>query len=205
MFDFEVDNLPDKILDCGAGPSSFCAEANERTKKVVAVDPIYEVSADELRQKISEVTPEIVQLLTKKDHLFSYDLYQSAHEVIDARHNAMDKFLQDYVNRDRTAYRAESIVDLPYEDQKFDVALSSHFLFLYDEKLSLKFHLDAIEEALRVAETMRIFPLTNLNADPSAHLKPVLESLSGKGIDYEIRSVNYEFQKGSNEMILLRG
>ena len=50
--------------------------------------------------------------------------------------------------------------DLPFDDGAFDLALSSHLLFLYSEQFDLGFHVRALEEMLRVAAEVRVFPLS---------------------------------------------
>ena len=52
-----------------------------------------------------------------------------------------------------------ALPDLPFDDGAFDLALSSHLLFLYSEQFDLGFHVRALEEMLRVAAEVRVFPL----------------------------------------------
>jgi hypothetical protein len=80
----------------------------------------------------------------------------------------------------------------------------SHLLFLYSAQLSLEFHLDAIAEFLRVASEVRIFPLLQLDCQPSAYLEPVMQMLEQSGYDAKIQSVDYEFQKGGHQMLQIR-
>ena len=86
-------------------------------------------------------------------------------------------------------------------DDQFELCLCSHLLFLYSEQLSLEFHLASIYELLRVAREVRIFPLLTLNCEPSAYIELVLEDLSGRGYEVQVRSVTYGFQKGANQML----
>lgn len=53
------------------------------------------------------------------------------------------------------------------------------------------------------AEEVRIFPLTELGARPSRHLKQVIEACMQAKLNPRIVTVNYEFQKGANRMLLL--
>lgn len=43
-----------KIMDCGGGPSSFNSEMARRGKRVVSIDPIYNLSVAELKRRIDE-------------------------------------------------------------------------------------------------------------------------------------------------------
>ena len=53
-----------------------------------------------------------------------------------------------------------------FDDGTFDIGLSSHFLLMYTQ-LGYGFHIDAIDEMLRVCREVRIFPLVDLNSDES--------------------------------------
>ncbi|MGD1702452.1 hypothetical protein [Dapis sp. BLCC M229] len=56
----------------------------------------------------------------------------------------------------------------------------------------------------RVAKEVRIFPLLKLSGEISPLVMPIIEQLSTKGYKVEIRQVNYEFQKGGNQMISIQ-
>ena len=54
---------------------------------------------------------------------------------------------------------------------------------------------------LHVAAEVRIFPLLDLNGDPSPHVGPVLDALGRGGWEPRIEAVPYEFQRGGNNMM----
>ena len=118
------------------------------------------------------------------------------------RLSAMERFLQDYeTGQVNGRYLAAMLPTLPFHDNVFDLALCSHFLFLYSEQLDLDFHVTAVLELLRVAKEVRIFPLLDLNCNLSAHVQPVCEVLAERGIEVRITAVPYEFQRGGNQMM----
>ena len=84
---------------------------------------------------------------------------------------------------------------------RFDLVLCSHLLFLYSEQLSLDFHLQSVQELCRVAQEVRIFPLLDLARDKSRHIEPVSEHMKRLGYKVDICRVNYEFQRGGNQMM----
>ena len=86
----------------------------------------------------------------------------------------------------------------------FELALSSHFLFLYGARFDRAFHLAGVRELCRVAREVRIFPLVDLEGRRSAHLAPVLAMLKGAGLTAEVAEVGYQFQKGGNQMLRIR-
>lgn len=94
---------------------------------------------------------------------------------------------------------------LPFADRSFGLALCSHFLFLYTANLSLQFHLDAVQEMMRVADEARIFPLLDADAQPSAYLDDVLSFCARSGWTARVVAVDYEFQKGGNQVLQITG
>ncbi|MDP6357335.1 MAG: hypothetical protein QF473_19620 [Planctomycetota bacterium] len=128
--------------------------------------------------------------------------FASPEDLRETRLDAMDLFLVDFDRgKDEGRYLAQGLPDLPFPDHTFDLALSSHFLFLYSGQLSADFHCAAIEEMLRVAKEARVFPLLTLEAQPSPHLASVIEHLDQTRRQYEVKTVDYEFQKGGNRML----
>jgi ubiquinone/menaquinone biosynthesis C-methylase UbiE len=93
---------------------------------------------------------------------------------------------------------------LPFADKTFDLALCSHFLFLYSAQFDYLFHLNAIKEMLRVAERVRIFPLLDLMSVKSAHLTQIVTDLQTDGYDIKIMPCAYELQPGGNEMLSIQ-
>ncbi len=80
----------------------------------------------------------------------------------------------------------------------------SLFLFLYSTHLSAEFHLQAFKEMLRVAHEIRVFPLLMLGRVPSPHLAFLTEQLTNDGFYVEVKQVQYEFQRGGNEMLVIK-
>ena len=93
---------------------------------------------------------------------------------------------------------------LPFADRSFDLALSSHFLFLYTEQFDESFHRASVVEMCRVADEVRVFPLLALGAVRSRHVDPIGDDLRRRGFQVTIETVPYEFQKGGNQMMRIR-
>lgn len=202
MFDLSKQDLDKEILGCADGPASFNAEANRQAHRVVSTDPIYRFSATELRSRIDETAGIISKQLTETAHEFVWDFFASPQELIDARMAAMKKFLIDYPQGlSEGRYVEAALPDLPFEDECFDLALCSHFLFLYSEQCDLAFHMDSIAELCRVAPEARFFPVLELGSVRSRHLDTVVSGLVEQGYFVELVKVDYEIQKGGNEML----
>jgi ubiquinone/menaquinone biosynthesis C-methylase UbiE len=116
--------------------------------------------------------------------------------------SAMEIFLEDYDRgKAQQRYRSAELPSLPFEKDEFDLALCSHFLFLYTDNLSLKFHIDAVIEMCRVAKEVRIFPILDANANRSAYVDHVKKGFDGGIGKIMEERVPYEFQKGGNIML----
>jgi SAM-dependent methyltransferase len=93
---------------------------------------------------------------------------------------------------------------LPFSESSFDLALCSHFLFLYSSQLGEQFHDDALREMCRVGREIRIFPLLALGGARSPFVDRCAERLVDAGHDVSIERVPYEFQRGGNQMMRIR-
>jgi hypothetical protein len=203
MFDLTTRELEWRILDCAGGPASFNAEMHRRGGKVISCDPIYRFSPSEIAARIDETYPNILEKTKQTRGSFFWHEMKSPDELGEIRMSIMKKFLADLPEGlAEGRYRAAELPSLPFRDQEFDCALCSHFLFTYDRILTLQLHLDAIRELCRVAREARVFPLVpNFGNARSPYLEPVVKQLTEDGCCWEIGRVNYEFQKGGNEML----
>lgn len=203
MFHLTRSDFRASILDCAGGPSSFNAEMTGHHCRVVSCDPIYQFGVEEIRQRIQETYPAIVEKLEQNFARFVWQEITSPQQLGKLRMEAMDKFLADLERGIvEKRYITAELPDLPFDDRAFDLALCGHFLLSYSEQLSLEFHFEAIREMCRVAKEARIFPiLENFTGTRSWHLDPLLAQLTEQRYQVAIERVNYEFQKGGNEML----
>ncbi|MHC4180660.1 MAG: SAM-dependent methyltransferase, partial [Planctomycetota bacterium] len=202
MFALTEEELKLRILACADGPASFNAEATKCGIEVVSVDPIYGFSRSEIRSRIHATYPEMMEQTRKNYSEFLWTEYASVEELGRARMASMERFLDDYdAGRKCGRYLSAELPWLPFEDQAFGLALCSHFLFLYTDQFSQEFHVDSIVEMCRVASEVRIFPLLGLGGAPSRHVLPVTKSLRRRGFRVETETVEYEFQRGGNQMM----
>ncbi len=194
-----------KILGCGDGPASFNAEMTQRGFAVTSIDPIYEFTAAQIRQRVEDTYETIVNQLRQNLEGYVWRNFSGPEALGQARLGAMEKFLQDYLEGKLAGrYQCQALPKIKFRDQEFTLCLCSHLLFLYSEQLSLEFHLAAICELLRVAHEVRIFPLVQLNGKISPYVDLVIENLSQQGFTIHIETVAYEFQKGGNQMLQIR-
>jgi hypothetical protein len=200
IFALSEDDLQKSILDCAGGPSSFNAEMKSRGGRVVSVDPIYELSAEQIESRVEAVRQTMIDQVRQQPEQFVWNFIRSPEHLEELRLGATKLFLQDFSrcgSEDR--YRAGGLPNLDFGNGEFPLALCSHFLFLYSDRLDEAFHLAAVKELLRVADDVRIFPVTDLAGKVSKHLDAVRAAFGG-----ELVNVPYEFLKGANEMLRLK-
>lgn len=205
MFDLTEADLKRPILGCGDGPAVFNAELTRRGGRVVSADPLYALNATQIRRRIKETYESVIAQMSENKAGYVWTTISSVEELGQRRRSAMDTFLASYEDGKRAGrYVQGELPALPFDDRSFDIALSSHFLFLYSGHLTLEFHLEALSEMLRIAHEARVFPLLSLDGTPSPFLPFVVKYLSSQGFAVETRRVPYEFQRGANEMLCVR-
>jgi hypothetical protein len=178
MFNLTAADLSGNILGVGDGPASFNAEATQQKYRVTSVDPVYCFSGPEIQARFDAVVDNIINQVraTPADWIWTY--HASPDELKANRLQALRHFLRDYeTGKRQNRYITGELPRLPFPDQQFSLALCSHLLFLYSDQFDGGFHLQSIQEMLRVAPELRIFPLLTLGLQPSPHLEPVLAAL----------------------------
>jgi hypothetical protein len=205
MFNLTSEELQLKILDCAGGPASFNVEMTKKGYNVISADPIYQFSVAEITQRIQETAQKIVEGTQATRDAFVWQDIQSPEHLKEVRMAAMQQFLEDLpLGIQQGRYITSELPTIPFDNNQFDLALCSHFLFLYSDLLTEEFHLASIQELCRVATEVRIFPLLKVFSTEGSELLPlVMKSLSAKGYSLEIKQVPYEFQKGGNQMLMV--
>jgi ubiquinone/menaquinone biosynthesis C-methylase UbiE len=115
----------------------------------------------------------------------------------------LESFCSDYNTAD---YWFAELPKLPYRDDSFDLVLSSHLLFVYDDRLDEAFHEASIIEMLRVSKEVRIFPLVdykNSRMNEKENLSPLVYKIATK-FGGEIVKIDFEFQSGAGYMLRIK-
>lgn len=204
MFNLTKTDLQSRILGCGDGPASFNCSLTENGGTVVSIDPIYAFDTAQLSNRIAETYDIVIAQVDKNQNDYLWKTIPSVEALGQVRMLAMELFLSDYeTGKCEGRYIAGELPLLPFKNAEFDIALSSHFLFLYSDHLSAEFHLQALQEMLRVASEVRVFPIVTLNGTPSPHLAFIMSALRSLGFCVQRQHVAYEFQRGANEMLVI--
>lgn len=202
MFMLSDADLRLRILGCADGPASFNAEATRRGSTVVSSDPLYRLKAVQIRDRIAATCDQVLDQTRRNAEQFVWDAVASVEALGQIRMAAMHDFLEDY-DRGKAVgrYVDAELPTLPFANASFDLALCSHFLFLYTAQLDEAFHRSAIREMCRVASEIRIFPLLALGGQRSPYVECSTEEARHAGFDVSIEDVPYEFQRGGNQMM----
>ena len=202
MFALSPEDLRGRILGCADGPASFNAEASEAGITVVSCDPLYHFTAADIRRRVAQTTEVIIEQTRRNHQEFVWTSIQSVEELRHLRISAMERFLADFeTGKAQDRYVDAELPTLPFDDGGFDLALCSHFLFLYSEQLSEDFHFAAVREMNRVATEVRVFPLLALGGARSPHVAALIRRLPENGFAVTVETVPYEFQRGGNQML----
>ncbi|NLU65068.1 class I SAM-dependent methyltransferase [Rhodococcus sp. HNM0563] len=203
MFALSPADLRRRILDCPGGTASFTAEVCAAGGDVTACDPVYgQYTADELTALGQRDTERGNHYCRTHSDEYMWTFFTDPEHHSSSRSASGNRFA-DHHRAHPERYVAGALPRLSFTDERFDLVLSSHFLFSYEDRLDLSFHHRAVRELMRVAATeVRIFPLVGMGSSRYPNLEVLRGRLADDGITTEIRSVDYEFQIGGNEMLV---
>ena len=203
MFNLSENDLARDIVGVGDGPASFNSGMHQRGTPIISMDPVYRYSEAELRQRIQDTYEDVIAQAHQNEDKFVWTKFSSVDELAEIRMQAMDEFCRDFeTGKQQGRYIDASLPNLPFPDGHFDLVLSAHLLFFYSANRDLAFHLDAVRELLRIGTEVRIFPIVDVNSNPSPFLSPVIDELEKDGITFSVERVPYHFQKTGNEMLV---
>jgi hypothetical protein len=205
MFSLSGEDMDKRILGIADGPASFNAEMAAQGKTVVSVDPVFAFGAEGIEKRFYEVVDDIIAQVNASPDDWVWTYHESVDNLRSARIRVLQRFLADFPHGKREGrYKVGELPRLDFADEAFDLALCSHFLFLYSDLLDLVFHTESVTELLRVAREVRIFPLLSLDLEESPHLQSLVSDLGKDGYEVVVEPVMYELQRGGNKMLRIR-
>jgi SAM-dependent methyltransferase len=185
------------VLDVASGASSFTAELNRRGYSAVAVDPLYRLSSEEIGELGQTEINTAIRKLSEKENLFVWDYYDSLENHLKIRNHSLNHFLKAYerdINKEK--YIPAELPSIPFGNDVFSLVLCNHFLFLYQEQFDYQFHLNAIEELIRVTKkggTICIYPLVGFKDEVYPELNELIKSLNKNGVTAEMVETKFRF------------
>ncbi len=206
MFSLSEEDIQKSILGCGDGPSSFNSSLTKLGGEVISFDPIYKFTKQQIKHRIDQTYGVVMSQMQSNKDGYLWNTIKSVEELGLVRMEAMNFFLEDYDSgkAEGRYLNLELPNRLPFKDMQFELALASHFLLLYSNHLSYDFHIKSINEVMRVTEELRIFPLLKLDGDCSPYLDDLVNHYKAKGLSVRLEKVDYEFQRGGNEMLVIK-
>lgn len=193
-----------KILDTASGVSSFCAEANAKGINVVAFDPIYGLSPEEIQVRCEPDLDFVIREVGKVA-AYKWDFYQTPEKLRTFRERAYRLFLRDFTQRKGGRYIFGKLPGTPFRAGQFDLTLVSYFLFVYEDQLDYEFHRQSLVEILRITSgETRIYPLVNFKAERAKFIDPIRNDPAFKSFRIDEVATDFEFLKNSNSFLRIR-
>jgi SAM-dependent methyltransferase len=200
MFLLTDQDLTKSIVDCPGGAASFTAEVNSTGGRVTACDPLYDGDAATIGELSFADMRRANNYQRENPDEYVWTFFANPDEYLVARTRAGELFIR-HMTESPDDYVVAALPTLPFADQTFDLALSSHLLFAYLDRLDRDFHLDSIRELARVAAEVRVFPLVPFGFPHNPDLPGVIDELTGGGLRAELIAVDYELQRGADTML----
>ncbi len=205
MFNLSSEDLQQRILGLGDGPASFNTEGTKIGMNITSIDPIYQFTRTEIKQRFDAVLDNIIDQIIATPNNWVWKYHRNPQELKARRIKTINHFLEDYnQGKQEGRYQVQKLPKLDFADKTFDLALCSHFLFLYSEQCDRNFHLASITEMLRVSREVRIFPLLTLMQKTSPYLDFIVNRFSNLKYFVAIQEVPYELQPGGNKMLVIK-
>jgi hypothetical protein len=194
--------LAGPLLDCPGGAGAFGAEVGRRGGAAVSADPAYELAPDELVAMARAGLERGLRYLDENRESYVWTWFSSPEDLRRRREEALSVFAEDFAGPD-ARYVVAALPRLPFPDRAFRLALSGYLLFTYPDHLDEAAHLGAVRELLRVAGEVRVFPLIDTAYARYPGLGALRRQLAADGVESEVRAVDYAFQRGGDEVLVL--
>lgn len=205
MFSLSEEELQGKkILDCPAGACSFTAVGSKLGLDITACDIAYYHSSKDLENKGLQDIEHAMEHMQKAQNNYKWDYFNDIEGLRKHRLSALQNYAND-MREFNERYVPLTIPSLPFKDGEFDILFSAHFLFMYADRLDYQFHIETLNELLRVTKgEVRIFPLVDLEGKRYEHLDKIIFYLVDNGCTVEEVKVSYEFQINANTMLKIQ-
>ncbi len=196
--------LAGPVLDCPGGAGSFAAEVRDRGGHAVCADPVYGTPPDVLVEGAKAGFARGLRYLDEHRDSYVWTFFDGVDDLVARRGGALDRFAEDFQGPD-DRYVEAALPDLPFADDAFRLVLSGYLLFAYPDHLDDADHEAGLRELLRVArEEVRLYPLIDTAYVRHPRIDALRRLVEAEGVATEVRRVDYEFQRGATEVLILR-
>lgn len=203
MFDLTDTDLDRHIVEYGAGVTSFNVEMKQRGHQVTSCDPLYSMSQPDLETYVKDVFDTTVSKMKSNETEYNWKSCNTLTRLLEKRQEGIKVFFEDYEQgkSDKRYIAVKNNAPLNFDNFEFGLALITHHLFVnYDDK-GLEEHVSIIQEMIRIAGEVRIFPLLDKFGRISPLLGPVMLALQQSFFGVEVRQVASQLQKADNAML----
>lgn len=200
MFSLNGISYSTKILSIADGPSTFNLQQRQRGINITSVDPIYNLSVDKLKEVFKKSYSFNKELFIENKESFNFKNAEEMEQVLAKRQNTFNTFIADYETH-RNNYNFGKLPNLDLTSNSFDLCLCSNFLFIFDHIFDLEFHINSIQEMLRLSNEVRIFPLYNIDGKESEFLSSITDFLTTNSYQWTIETNNYHVYKNGNRFL----
>jgi hypothetical protein len=199
----EREVLAGPVLDCPGGAGPFAATVRARGGEAVSADPAYALPRREILAQARAGLDHALRYLDEHRDSYVWTFYASSDDLRRRRLAALEEFARDFSGPDRR-YVVAALPRLPFAAGAFRLVLSSFLLFAYPDHMDEAAHERALRELVRVArEEVRVFPLIDTSYVPYHALDDLRRRLGAEGVDSEVRKLDYELQRGGDEVLIL--
>ncbi|KEF37786.1 hypothetical protein M670_03092 [Schinkia azotoformans MEV2011] len=196
-----------RILDIASGASSLTAELNQKGYEAIAVDPLYTLTSEEIYDLGKKEIKIASQKLSQNENLFIWDNYKSLKHHDEIRERSLNQFIESYrEDNNKEKYISATLPFLPFDNDTFSLVFCNHFLFLYREQFDYKFHLDAINEMIRITQkggSILIYPLVDFKDGIYLHLNKLIDDISEIGINIKINKTEFRFLPSATNFLTI--
>jgi len=204
MFSLSKTDLCKKIASFGDGPASFNYESTVAGHDVISFDIIYQFTKEQIESQICNTKDVVMRQMQQNMQNYIWSDIKDLVDLEKTRMDAMRLFLNDF--NDGKGDGRYVYHELPnrtvYDDDTFDIGLSSHFLLMYTG-LGYDFHIQSIDEMLRICKEVYITPIVDLDGNPTKLTEQIIEHYK-KAHQVEIVETSYTFLKNGNQMLYIK-
>lgn len=199
----DAEILAGPVLDCPGGAGSFAAEARDRGGEVTSADPAYAVAPERLVAESREGFERGLRYLDENRDAYVWTHFDGVDDLRARRGAALDRFAAEF-DGPGPHHIVASLPQLPFADDAFRLVLSGYLLFTYPDHLDEDAHERALRELVRVArDEVRVYPLIDTAYARHPALDALRVRLGADGVQSEVRRIDYAFQRGADEVLVL--
>ena len=171
---------------------------------MTASDRIYNSGSSEIEHKCRIDLDLVLKQLPGISDQYIWNYFKDIRSLKNNREKAYRSFIEDFKKYGTGRYVPVEFPVTDFPSDKFTIALASHFLFLYEDRLDYDFHKKTILELLRVtSKEVRIFPIVNFKGKRSMFVERIIQDEDIERFQISIKKVTYEFIRNGNEMMVI--